>query len=121
MNIDQRKKAEMVVYNQRLAIENALEGIAVLDNQGRYVYLNKQHVVLFGYEEQQELLGKNWHMLYDEAEIARINTEVFPELMSKGLLRFESKGVKKDGTPIFQSVCLTALPDGGLICITATR
>lgn len=118
MNIDQRKKAEMVVYNQRLAIENALEGIAVLDNQGRYVYLNKQHVVLFGYEEQQELLGKNWHMLYDEAEIARINTEVFPELMSKGLLRFESKGVKKDGTPIFQSVCLTALPDGGLICIT---
>jgi PAS domain S-box-containing protein len=118
MNIDQRKKAEMVVYNQRLAIENALEGIAVLDNQGRYVYLNKQHVVLFGYEEQQELLGKNWHMLYDDAEIARINTEVFPELMSKGLLRFESKGVKKDGSPIFQSVCLTALPDGGLICIT---
>lgn len=118
MNIDQRKKAEMVVYNQRLAIENALEGIAVLDNQGRYLYLNRQHVVLFGYNDEHELLGKSWQMLYQEDEIQRINRDVFPELMSKGVLRFESRGAKKDGSPIFQSVCLTALPDGGLICIT---
>lgn len=118
MNIDQRKKAEMVVYNQRLAIENALEGIAVLDNQGRYLYLNRQHIELFGYTEQEELLGQTWHKLYDEEEIARINSDVFPQLISKGVLRFESRGVRKDGSPIFQSVCLTALPDGGLICIT---
>lgn len=118
MNIDQRKKAEMIVYNQRLAIENALEGIAVLDAQGRYLYLNKQHVELFGYQNEDELIGKTWQILYDEDEIARINKDVFPQLMSKGVLRFESRGVKKDGTPIYQSVCLTALPDGGLICIT---
>jgi PAS domain S-box-containing protein len=117
MNIHQRKIAEAIVFNQRLAIENAQEGIAVLDKDGNYLYLNQQHVKLFGYENESDLLGKSWQTLYQKDEIERINKEVFPKLMTAGVLRFESQGVKKDGAPIFQSVCLTVLPDGGLICI----
>lgn len=118
MNIDQRKEAEKIVFNQQLAIENAQEGIAVLDKDGKYLYLNHQHVELFGYSSESELLGKTWHVLYEEDEIERINESVFPQLLASGVLRFESRGVKKDGAAIYQSVCLTVLPDGGLICIT---
>ncbi len=117
MNIDQRKKAEKTVFNQQLAIENAQEGIAVLDKNGRYLYLNHQHVELFGYSSESELLGKTWHILYEEDEIERINNSVFPQLLATGVLRFESRGTKKDGSALYQSVCLTMLPDGGLICI----
>jgi PAS domain S-box-containing protein len=117
MNIDQRKAAEKIVFNQQLAIENAQEGIAVLDKNGRYLYLNRQHVELFGYASESELLGKTWEVLYQDDEIERINKSVFPQLLATGVLRFESRGIKKDGSPIYQSVCLTALPDGGLICI----
>lgn len=118
MNIDQRKEAEKIVFNQQLAIENAQEGIAVLDKNGRYLYLNRQHVELFGYASESELLGKTWDILYREDEIERINKNVFPQLLATGVLRFESRGTKKDGSAIYQSVCLTVLPDGGLICIT---
>jgi PAS domain S-box-containing protein len=117
MNIDQRKAAEKIVFNQQLAIENAQEGIAVLDKDGKYLYLNRQHVELFGYSSESELLGKTWHVLYEEDEIERINKSVFPQLLDTGVLRFESRGTKKDGSALYQSVCLTMLPDGGLICI----
>jgi PAS domain S-box-containing protein len=118
MNINDRKSQETQLRNQRLAIENALEGIAVMNGNDEYVYLNKAHVELFGYTDESELLGKSWTIFYDEQEKERISREVFPPFIRDGVIRCETKGIRRDGTPVFQDICLKALPDGGLICIT---
>jgi PAS domain S-box-containing protein len=103
---------------KHLALDLAEEGIALLDSQGAYTYLNRAHVELFGYTSELELLGRKWHMFYGEDEIARLEQEAFPVIASQGSWRGETLGRKIDGSVIHQLVSLTSLPEGGLMCIT---
>jgi PAS domain S-box-containing protein len=118
INIHQKKESERILHNQRIAISSAVEGIAVLNDEGNYVYLNQAHLALFGFKEEKELLGKSWKILYDDDEQQRIAEEFMPIMREKGVVRFEARGRCPDGTTLFQDICLTSLPEGGLICIT---
>lgn len=97
-------------------IENAMEGIALLDAEGRYEYVNNLHVVMFGYKSSEEMIGASWKMIYAEPEIAIIQDKIFPLLMEKGFWRGEINGKNLDGMPVYQEVSLTMLPGGGLAC-----
>jgi PAS domain S-box-containing protein len=46
------------------AIDNAFDGIALLDNEGNYMYMNKAHANMFGYDSADELHGKSWQTIY---------------------------------------------------------
>ena len=118
INIHAKKEAERTLLNQQIAISNAVEGIAVLDSEGRYVYLNKAHVELFGFRSEKSLLGKSWKILYDEDEQQRISNEFMPIMQEKGVVRFEARGNRADGKLLIQDICLTSLAEGGLICVT---
>jgi PAS domain S-box-containing protein len=100
------------------AIESTSDGIALLDAEGKYYYLNNAHITLFGYKDAQELIGKTWQVLYKPVEIDRLSNLIFPTLAKDGTWRGETIGVKKNGEAIYQEITLTALEDGGLICIT---
>ncbi|MEN9950343.1 MAG: hypothetical protein RLY85_1095, partial [Bacteroidota bacterium] len=102
---------------QFTAIENAFDGIALLDSQGIYFYMNKAHAQLFGYEEASELVGKSWKTIYDVDYAEKIEKEVFPVLMSVGYWTGETIGIDKQGKPVLQYISLTLLPDMGLICV----
>ncbi|MDB4655984.1 PAS domain-containing sensor histidine kinase [Flavobacteriales bacterium] len=100
------------------AIESTSDGIALLDAEGKYYYLNEAHVTQFGYETSEELIGKTWQVFYKPVEIERLSNLVFPILAEEGTWRGETLGVKNNGETIYQEITLTALEDGGLICIT---
>lgn len=117
-DIDASIKANSTIEQQKLAIENSIAGVGVMNGQDQYTYLNKAHVEIFGYNSEEDLLGKSWKVLYPPEEIARIQNEIFPEFLKIGFYRGTTKGLKKDGSFIFQEISLTALPDNGLICIT---
>lgn len=102
---------------QEVAIENTMDGVALLDKDGHYYYLNDAHIKLFSYEAEDELLGKTWHAIYPPQEIERIEAEVFRQLNEKGTYRGETLGQGKDGAPVFQEITLTALEDGGMVCV----
>jgi PAS domain S-box-containing protein len=101
-----------------LAINSTADGIALLDSESKYYYLNNAHVVQFGYSDASELLGKTWHVFYRPEEIERIERDIFPLLVRDGKWRGETVGVSKQGTPIYQEISLTFLEDGGLVCVT---
>jgi PAS domain S-box-containing protein len=103
---------------KELAIERATDGIALLDAEGKYYYLNEAHVTQFGYETSDELIGKTWKVFYKPVEVDRLSNLVFAILAKEGTWRGETVGVKKNGETIYQEITLTALEDGGLICIT---
>ena len=109
--------ADIIVLNQFLAIESAMDGIALLNEKGEYTYLNDAHVKIFGYETEQELVGKTWTAIYGPEEIERISNNLFPLLMANGKWSGETKGLSKQGTPVIQDISLTALPNGGLVCV----
>jgi PAS domain S-box-containing protein len=56
-------------------------------------------------------------MLYEENEIERLESKIFPQIMANGRWAGETKGKLANGNPIYQEITLTSLPDGGLICI----
>lgn len=100
------------------AVNSTADGIALLDSESKYFYLNEAHVKQFGYENQSELLGKSWHVFYSKEEIARIERDIFPLLMKNGTWSGETTGLTKQGFPIAQEITLAITPDGGLICVT---
>lgn len=116
-NIDKEKQSETFSRIQSMAIEETVDGVALLDNQSNYFYLNKSHALMYGYNDPSELVGKTWHCLYHLDEQKRIEKEIFPTLMEQGTWRGITNGLKKDGSQIITEITLSLVPDGGLICV----
>lgn len=112
------KNDRAIDHLKAIAIEATHDGIALLDKEGTYYYLNEAHIRIFGYESESDLKGKTWRAIYGPEEIERIETKLFPQLMADGAWSGVTVGRMKDGAPIYQHITLTTLSDGGLICIT---
>lgn len=103
------------------AVNTSHEGIAILDKEGNYTYVNEAHETMFGYDKG-ELYGKNWTVIYKPEEVERFKTSVFPTIEKDGRWSGEATAIKKDGiTPVNEMVYLTSLSDGGLICTCRDR
>ncbi len=99
----------------RLAAEHAHEGLAVTDAQMRFIFLNREHVELFGYSAESELLGKTWREFYSE-EVARHIEEVeLPKLRAGGQWRGRLMAKRKDGSQFHLALSVSVLPNGGLV------
>ena len=75
------------------AFEHAIDGIAILDQAGRYTYMNRAHAAIYGYEPN-ELIGKSWKALYAPEWAAKIEAVFSPILMERGHWHGETIGKK---------------------------
>ena len=98
-------------------MESVIDGIAITDANGEYLYVNETHADLYGYDDAEALLGEHWHMCYDEAELDRFGDEIIPSLYDEGAWRGEALGRRADGTTFPQDLSLTVADDGGIICV----
>jgi PAS domain S-box-containing protein len=116
-DITDRQQVEHSLKQQLAAIEAAIDGIAILDAAGQYIYLNSAHMQLFGYTQPDELLGKTWQHLYYPEEIARFQVDVFPALAQNSHWQGEATAKRQDGSTFAEEVSLTLIEGGGLICV----
>lgn len=116
-NITERKQIENELKKHLEAMEASIDGIAILNKEQEYVYLNQAHAEIYGYDSTDELIGKSWRILYDEDELKRFEQEIMPRFIQKGHWRGRAVGKKKDGRKFPQEISLTALDNGGLICV----
>ncbi len=115
--IGSRHLANVALQQQLAAIEAANDGIAILNQNGEYIYLNSAHIHIFGYGDTSELLGLTWQQLYSQDEIKWFEQNVFPQLLHKGYWQGETTAKRKDGTTFASEVSLTWLKNGGMICV----
>ena len=99
------------------AVESLAEGLAILDEDGRYVEMNRAHTDIYGYDDLDELLGEHWSVCYGDEELERFESEVMPTVEEAGEWHGEAVGRRKSGVPFPQELSLTALEDGGLVCV----
>lgn len=111
----EKYKNELQLRNNAMA--NSIDGIAILNDKEEYIYLNDSHVRIYGYDSQEELLGKTWRVLYNKKELSRFNNEIMPQFAQQGSWRGEATGLKKDGSTFPQEISLTALENGGMVCL----
>lgn len=116
-DISERKRADKELKRHLIAMAASMDGMAILDENDNYLYLNEAHAKVYGYDSPEELVGKKWFILYYPDELERFKTEIFPEFLKKGRWRGEAVGKCKDGSTFSQEVSLTALPEGGLVCV----
>jgi PAS domain S-box-containing protein len=116
-DISDKKQAEEALQHQLAVIEAATNGIAILNDNSEYTYLNQAHATLFGYSNANELIGKTWKELYYPEEISRFERDVFPLLMQQGHWQGEAIGKKQDGTTFAEEISLTLIEGKGLICV----
>ena len=116
-DITQQKQAEAALKRKLVAVEAAMDGIATLNSKGEYLYLNKAHIRLFGYDSSTELIGKTWHELYYSDEINRFEQDIFPIVLASGHWQGEAIAKKRDGSTFFEEVSLTLTEDGDFICV----
>lgn len=98
-------------------MEGAMDGMAILDERGAYLYLNQAHASIYGYDSPMELIGRSWRTLYDDMELERFDSTIMPLLLAMGKWRGEARGLRKDGSTFPQEISLTALEGGGIICV----
>jgi PAS domain S-box-containing protein len=114
---EQLAQSEAASRKQSAAMEASMDGMALLNQGGEYLYLNRAHAHVYGYDDPRELIGKTWRVLYRDDEIRRIEQEVVPLLLKNGQWRGEAIGKRRDGSTFPQEISLTMIEGGGVICV----
>lgn len=97
-NITKRKEYEKEVKLKENAIQNSINGVALADSDGNLIYINKSFLKLWGYEKEDEVIGKHvsgfWYNPNDANEIVH-------ELKSANSWSGEKFALKKDGSSFY--------------------
>jgi len=115
----QKKEEENRAHLQR-AIDQGVEGVALLDQHGRYTYINRAHAGMYGYTVD-ELMGQSWKILYSKDQLTYIDGNSLPHLRNSGKWQGELVGLRKDQTSFPVEISLSLLlntdqSSTGLVC-----
>ena len=97
------------------ALETASEGISLLDEEGRFTYVNQAYADIYGYQPE-ELVGEHWGLLYPEGDAEAIHDEIEAQLAETGTWTGETTGLRSDGTQFVEDHYLARTGDG-LVCV----
>ncbi len=109
--------AEDTLRLQSHAFRASMDGMAILDADERFVFLNDAHARLYGYDSPEQLQGKSWRVLYSPQQLRRFDTEILPALWRDGTWRGEAVGLRRDGKSFDQELSLSIVEGGGLVCV----
>jgi len=108
-------RAERRRQRQVDAIETAREGISILDDDGRFVYVNEAYAGLYGYEPSA-MLGEHWSLVYIDDDVPEMEEEILPTVAETGHWHGETVGLRADGSTFIEDHSLATTEDGGLVC-----
>ena len=94
-------------------LDEAPAGITIHDTEGRFLFSNRQNMLLHGYDSEEEFLALNLHRL-DEPESEAMLAERFRKIADKGEARFEVQHFHKNGSTFPLEVTAKAIDWHGL-------
>jgi PAS domain S-box-containing protein len=101
-----------------LAMDSAVNGLAILDAAGKYIYVNPAYARMIGNTSRESMLGKSWREISDEWTAAPVEPEIRGSLIKTGKWFGPLTVRHGDGTVVPTEMAITALPDGGTICVS---
>jgi PAS domain S-box-containing protein len=109
-------KAAELVQRDTLAMDSAMDGMAIVSPQGKYTYANAALARLLGHANPQEIIGKSWADLHSADEAERLKCEMQGELLRDGRW-FGQTVIHHGGQSLPMEMSVTMLPDGGVVTI----
>lgn len=101
-NISERKKIEGALKQSenlyRTLVETHQDGLSIMDLKGKILYCNQKKVKMFGYDNPDQIIGKNGFDLLAQEERKR-GTEELQKIFQQGILvNLEFTALRKDGS-----------------------
>ncbi|MDY6967647.1 MAG: PAS domain S-box protein [Spirochaetota bacterium] len=101
MDNTERKQAEKALRESeeryRGIIDTAIDGIAIIDNNGILLEVNPAYCKMLGYS-YNELIGMQVEKLAHPDHRHRVQDEFTSQILEKGKVRMETVGITKDGS-----------------------
>lgn len=116
-DVTQRKMAERTLEQHRAAMEASIDGMALLGSDEHFIYMNRAHAELFGYDKE-ELTGASWETLYNNEGIEKFRREILPVLAKTGSWRGETITKRKNGELFTQELSLNLFKEDIYICVS---
>jgi PAS domain S-box-containing protein len=110
IDITERKEAEVARATLEQALSQGMEGLALMDELGAFVYMNRTYAEMYGFTVS-DLMGKTWKELYDPDQIAVMEPHISVVLNTYAPWRGELVGRKKTGRYFYVEVSLQRLKD----------
>jgi PAS domain S-box-containing protein len=107
---------EETMRRQTLAMDNSVDGIALLDEKGIHVYANLAFADMLGFEDPKRIIGQPWRIVYAFQEIDKIEEEIRRSLSKTGKWSSHLSLRRPNGTQIPVEMTVTLMPDGGTLC-----
>ena len=111
-------KSANAVLTHTLAMDSAVNGMAILDAGGKYIYVNPAYARMMGNTNREAVLGKSWREVPDARNVSPVASEVREALKQRGKWFGPLTVHHGDGTVVRTEMALTTLPDGGTICVS---
>jgi PAS domain S-box-containing protein len=105
-DITERRQAELALQEMSAAMSNAIEGIARLDPQGRYLSVNRAYARIMGYEPA-EMIGMNWQQTVHPEELATAIAG-YESMLQHGKAELELRGLRKDDSIFYKQAIMVA-------------
>jgi PAS domain S-box-containing protein len=115
LNYVETAETEFQRQRQLDAIETAQEGISLLDQDERFIYVNQAYADLYGYEPE-ELVGEHWEILYPEGSVEDVRENIISEVQGNGGWSGKTTGLRADGSTFVEDHTLAMTEHGELVC-----
>lgn len=104
------------VAQRSAAMEASLDGMAIIEKNGRLLYINHSYAQMYGYQVD-ELIGQHWSCVHDANSMKKFEEGACVVVAKSGKWRGESIATRKDGSTFHREVTLSLLANGQLISI----
>jgi PAS domain S-box-containing protein len=109
-------RAERSRRHRLAALGAAREGISILDEDGRFTYVNEAYADLYGYEPDA-LVGEHWELVYPDEQVTFVTDQLLPSVRESGRWYGRTTGLRADGSTFPEDHMVLRTERGDLICV----
>ncbi|HEY6903896.1 MAG TPA: PAS domain S-box protein, partial [Candidatus Acidoferrales bacterium] len=119
LGISQHREAKSAseVLIHALAMDSAADGISIVGAKGEHLYANSAFAKMMGFESARGIIGKSWREVYDVKDTELLEDHVRDSLAKTGRWSEQVSLSRRDGTRIPLEMAITAMPQGGVVCV----
>jgi len=110
-------KSANEVQTHALAMESAADGISIVGAKGELVYANSAVAKMMGFAGASTIIGKSWREVYDVKDTELMEDHVRDSLEKTGRWSEQVSLSRRDGRRIPVEMAITAMPQGGVVCV----
>jgi PAS domain S-box-containing protein len=105
-----------VVRRDTLAMDSAMDGMAIVSADGRYTYVNAAYAQLIGHATPASMVGQYWTEVHSSADVKMAERNIRENLQRDGRW-FGPVTIRRKAAPVPTEISITRLPDGGFVTI----